>query len=62
VVRSKNAFGYDVGVGVTLSLGRRLGVRGDIRRFTTFEDLKLGLFTGGKLSFSRASVGITLKY
>jgi hypothetical protein len=62
LVRSKNAFGYDVGVGVTLSLGRRLGVRGDIRRFTTFEDLKLGLFTGGKLSFSRASVGITLKY
>ena len=62
LIKSKNALGYDVGVGVTLSLGRRLGLRGDIRRFNTFEDVTLGLFTGGKLSFSRASVGITLKY
>ena len=59
---SKNAFGYDLGGGVTLSLGPRLGLRGDIRRFNTFQDLKLGVFTGGKLSFSRASVGLTLKY
>ncbi len=62
LVRSKNALGYDVGFGVTLSLGRRLGIRGDIRRFNTFDDLKLGLFTGGKLRFSRASVGLTLKF
>jgi opacity protein-like surface antigen len=62
LIKSKNALGYDLGIGVTLSLGRRLGLRGDIRRFNTFEDIKLGLFAGGKLSFSRASVGLTLKY
>ena len=59
---SKNAFGYDLGGGVTISLGRRLGVRGDIRRFSTFEDLTLFVFTGGKLSFTRATVGLTFKY
>ena len=62
LVSSKNAFGYDLGAGVTLSLGRRIGIRGDIRRFSTFEDLTLFVFTGGKLSFSRASVGLTFKY
>jgi opacity protein-like surface antigen len=59
---SKNAFGYDLGGGVTISLGSRLGVRGDIRHFSTFDDLTLGLFTGGKLGFTRASVGVTFKY
>jgi hypothetical protein len=59
---SSNALGYDYGFGVTLSLGRRFGVRGDIRRFNTFDDLTLGVFKGGQLSFSRASIGITLKY
>jgi len=62
LVSSKNAFGYDLGGGITLSLGRRFGVRADIRRFSTFEDLTLFVFTGGKLSFSRASIGLTLKY
>jgi hypothetical protein len=62
LVKSRNALGYDLGLGVTLSLGRHLGLRGDIRRFNTFEDITLGLFTGGKLSFSRASVGLALKY
>jgi outer membrane protein with beta-barrel domain len=61
LVSSKNALGYDLGFGVTLSLGPHFGVRGDIRRFNTFEDVTLFVFTGGKLSFSRASIGITLK-
>jgi opacity protein-like surface antigen len=62
LVTSKNALGYDYGAGVAISLGSRLGLRGDIRRFSTFEDLKLFVFTGGKLSFSRATIGITFKY
>jgi opacity protein-like surface antigen len=62
LVTSKNAFGYDLGGGVIISLGRRLGVRGDIRRFSTFEDLTLFVFTGGKLNFTRATVGLTFKY
>jgi opacity protein-like surface antigen len=62
LVTSKNAFGWDLGGGLTISLGTHLGVRGDIRHFRTFEDLTLFVFTGGKLSFTRASVGLTLKY
>ncbi|MEN3339074.1 MAG: outer rane immunogenic protein [Acidobacteriota bacterium] len=62
LVTSKNAAGYDLGGGVSLSLGPRLALRGDIRRFNTFQDVKLGVFTGGKLSFSRATLGLTLKY
>jgi opacity protein-like surface antigen len=58
---TKNAFGYDLGGGIALSLGRHLGLRGDIRRFSTFQDLTLFVFTGGKLRFSRATIGITLK-
>ena len=58
---SKNAVGYDLGFGVSLSLGRRLAIRGDIRRFNTFDDLKLFVFSGGHLSFSRASIGLTIK-
>ena len=62
LISSKNALGYDLGAGVALSLGRSFGLRGDIRRFSTFQDLKLFVFTGGKLSFSRATIGLTLKY
>ena len=58
---SKNAVGYDLGFGVSLSLGRRLAIRGDIRRFNTFDDVKLFVFSGGHLSFSRASIGLTIK-
>jgi len=59
---SKNALGYDIGAGLAISLGHSFGLRGDIRRFSTFEDLKLFVFSGGKLTFSRATIGITLKY
>jgi opacity protein-like surface antigen len=62
LITSKNALGYDLGAGVALSLGKSFGLRGDIRRFSTFENLKLFVFTGGKLSFSRATIGLTLKY
>jgi opacity protein-like surface antigen len=62
LVASKNAFGYDLGFGVTVFFTRGLGVRGDIRRFRTFEDLTLFVFSGGKLEFSRASAGLTFRY
>ena len=62
LVTSKNALGYDIGAGLAISLGHSFGLRGDIRRFSTFEDVKLFVFTGGKLTFSRATIGITLKY
>ena len=62
LITSKNALGYDIGAGVAISLGHSFALRGDIRRFSTFEDLKLFVFTGGKLTFSRATIGLTLKY
>ena len=48
--------------GAWIALGSSFGVSGDIRRFSTFKDLTLSDCTGGKLTFSRASVGLTFKY
>ena len=62
VVTSKSAFGSDFGGGLTLMFGRRVGVRGDIRRFHTLQDVTLFLFSGEKLDFWRASAGITFRY
>jgi len=61
LVTSKNAFGTDLGGGLTIMFGR-VGVRGDIRRFHTLQDVTLLVFTGGKLDFWRASAGVTFKY
>jgi hypothetical protein len=58
----KNAFGYDLGGGVAGVFGKHLGVRGDIRRFRTMQDVNLLIFTGQKLEFWRASVGLVLKF
>ena len=54
LITAKKALGYDFGGGVMISLGSRLGLRGDLRRFRTM--------TGEPLSFSRASAGLTLKF
>ena len=56
---SKNAFGYDLGGGVHVMFGH-IGVRGDVRRFKTMSDVTFFGFTGQKLSFWRASLGLTL--
>jgi hypothetical protein len=62
VVTSKSAFGSDLGAGLTIMFGPRVGVRGDLRRFHTLQDVTFLVFTGGKLDFWRASAGITFKY
>jgi hypothetical protein len=62
VVTSKNAFGSDLGGGLTIMFGQRVGVRGDIRRFHTLQDVTLFVFSGAKLDFWRASAGITFRY
>jgi len=62
---SVNDLGYDVGGGVDIFLSRNVGIRGDFRYFRTLSgntvsdllDLQPGPF-----NFSRASVGLTLRY
>ena len=61
VVTSKNAFGSDLGGGLTLMFGHRVGLRGDVRRFHTLQNVTFLVFTGEKLDFWRASAGITFR-
>lgn len=58
----KNAFGWDIGGGLNIFLGRTLGVRGDVRRMKTLNNVTLGLFSNDKLEFWRGSVGVTLRF
>ena len=58
----KNAFGYDVGGGLTVLFGGKVGIRGDLRHFHTFQNISLLVFTGQKLDFWRASAGLALAF
>jgi opacity protein-like surface antigen len=57
-----NAFGWDLGGGVTVSVAPHVGIRGDIRHFHTVQDVNLSFFTGQRLDFFRASLGVALKF
>jgi len=61
---SNNHFGWDVGGGMIVFLGRRVGVRGDIRYFHAFQDLEvLGIGLGStKLDFGRAAAGLVFRF
>ena len=61
---SNNAFGWDVGGGLVLSLTRHVGVRGDIRQVRAFEDIELGPLsnTSEKLHFGRAAASLMLTF
>jgi len=58
----ENAFGYDIGGGLNIFFGRNVGVRGDLRRLRTFEDVTLGVFSSDKINFWRGSAGLTLRF
>lgn len=58
----KNALGYDIGGGVTGMFGSHIGIRGDVRRFHTFQDLNLLVVKGQRLDFWRASAGLALGF
>jgi opacity protein-like surface antigen len=60
---NNNHFGWDVGGGLIVFLGRHVGVRGDIRYFHAFQDLDLlGIGVGDtKLDFGRASGGVVFR-
>jgi opacity protein-like surface antigen len=64
---SKNSFGYDVGGGVNGYFSRHVGLRGDVRRFRTMQDVPIfGALTGGiltdqKLDYWRFSIGLAIR-
>lgn len=62
--RDNNHFGWDVGGGLIIFLGRQIGVRGDIRYFHAFQDLELfGIGLGDtKLDFGRAAAGLVFRF
>ena len=61
---SNNSFGWDVGGGVMVFFGGRVGVRGDIRYYHAFQDQTLlGISLGDtKLNFGRAAAALVLKF
>ena len=58
---TKNALGYDIGAGMNLFLTNRLGLRGDVRRMRSLHNVTLFVFSGEKLEFWRASLGVVLR-
>ena len=59
---TKNTLGYDIGGGLNIFLTHGFGVRGDVRRIRTFQDVTLGLFSNDQLTFWRGSAGLTLRF
>jgi opacity protein-like surface antigen len=59
---AENAFGYDLGGGVTVSVAPHVGIRGDIRHLHTLQDVNVSIFSGQHLNFYRGSLGVALKF
>lgn len=61
---SSNNFGWDIGGGLMLMFGEHVGVRGDIRRFQSFQNQSILSFSlaDEKLSFSRAVAGMVFEF
>jgi len=59
-----NHFGWDVGGGLIVFLGRHVGVRGDIRYYHAFQNLDVvGIGIGDtKLDFGRAAAGVVFRF
>jgi len=59
-----NSIGWDVGGGLFAMVSPRLGVRGDIRYFHSFQNLSVAGFAVGnlKLDFGRASAALVLSF
>ena len=58
----KNALGYDIGAGINIFLTHGLGVRGDVRRMRTLNDVTLGVFSADRIDFWRGSAGLTFRF
>jgi hypothetical protein len=61
---SNNSFGRDWGFGINGYFLKSVGIRGDIRHFSTWGDVPIlgGLSAEEKLDFWRASLGLALRF
>ena len=61
---SNSDFGWNIGGGMMILFGDHIGVRGDIRRFKSFQEASfLGFsLSNEKLGFNRASAGLVLAF
>jgi hypothetical protein len=46
---------------MNILFGSHVGVRGDLRRMRSMQNVTLFIFSGEKLEFWRASLGLTLR-
>lgn len=61
---SRNNLGYNFGAGVSIFFSDRVGIRGDFRHFRSLQDSDEGFFSleRGTLEFTRATVGLALRF
>jgi hypothetical protein len=59
---SKNVFGWDFGGGLNVFPTHSFGLRGDIRRMRSFQNVTLGVFGNDHINFWRGSAGVTLRF
>jgi opacity protein-like surface antigen len=59
---NNNSLGWDIGGGLNIFFGRSIGVRGDVRRLKTLQDVTLGVFGNDKVEFWRASAGLVFRF
>ena len=61
---SNNDFGWNIGGGVMVFFGERIGVRGDIRHFHAFQNMEILGFplSDTKLDFGRASAALVVRF
>jgi opacity protein-like surface antigen len=61
---SSSNFGWNIGGGVMLMFGEHVGVRGDIRKFKSFQSISILGFdlSEEKLTYNRASAGLVLAF
>jgi hypothetical protein len=59
-----NSFGWDMGAGLMILFGEHIGVRGDLRKISSFQERTILGFTlsNEKLSFQRASAALVLAF
>ena len=61
---NNNSFGWDFGGGLIVMFGDRVGVRGDLRRFSTFQERSILGFdiSNERLGFNRAAAALMLTF
>ncbi len=59
-----NSFGWDLGAGLMVMFGEHVGVRGDLRKFSSFQERSILGFTlsNEKLGFNRAAAALVLSF